>query len=155
MWLYLARTLRAARIVRRKWLGGRAAGRPGSWAAAGRAAGAVCRHVDAVPARAAVTVAPRLVSRQIYEDRLAVRRRASADPAALAGDDELREAHRAVRGDPVGKGRGCPGHVDVRRPAIVGDDLRHGSGLGEQGVEVANRRRLIAGLARDNYGVQS
>jgi len=54
-----------------------------------------------------------------------------------------------VRGDPVGKGGSCPGHVDVRRPAVMGDDLRHGSGLGQQRVQVANGRRLISGLARD------
>jgi drug/metabolite transporter (DMT)-like permease len=56
-----------------------------------------------------------------------------------------------VRGNPVGKGGSCPGHVDVRRPTVVGDDLGHGSGLGQQRVQVASRRRLIAGLARD-YG---
>jgi hypothetical protein len=110
--------------------------------------------MDAVTAGAAVAIAFRLVPRQVNEDRVALRRRARADPATLPGDDELRETHRAVRGDPVGKGRGCPGHVDVRRPTVVGDDLRHGSGLSEQRVQVADRRRFIAYLACDYDSVK-
>jgi len=110
--------------------------------------------VQPVTAGAAVAVAAGPVAGQVDEDVPAGRRRAAAQPVALAGHHEHGEAHGQVRGYPVGHRGGGPGHVNVRAAAIVRNDLRDRPGLREQGVHHLDGGRLAARLAGGGDGVQ-
>src|SRR5215470_14155892 len=117
-----------------------------------RATGPVGGDVDAVAAGAAVAKAPALVPRQVDEYSITSWRRARTNPAAGPGDDEFGEAHRAVRRDPVGERGAGPCDVDVRRAAVMADDLRDRSGLGQHRIDAAYRRGGVASLTRDRRG---
>jgi hypothetical protein len=76
------------------------------------------------------------------------------ESARLACDYQPRQAHREVRGHPIGKWCRRPGDVQVRAAAVVSQYLRGGAGLREQAVDLGDCALLVARLATGDDRVQ-